>query len=282
MLYLRHKRYTPLLFLFAACIIATNTPSALAAPFTLPENAVIEIHDFSFPAAAAANAADRDFQGTFHNQMEVALQRAGFSVFAPQRAPNAPAASAASPVVVSPLTANESDPPQATPESLPAATKNVAEPAVETHTPAEPVTATASELPQSENSAPEAIESPHESSAEPQYILTGNVTLMRENVGAPTRIAGAIRVRTESALHCTYKILDAATGKVLVSDTASGSVARVTAATHDIDGMLATLSNRAMATTATKIAANLSGRFSATTPDENYQDSPGKRLKPKK
>lgn len=121
----------------------------------------------------------------------------------------------------------------------------------------------------------------------PEYVLRGRITLLRERVGSPTRIGGDIRIRTESVLHCAYTVEDALTGFVLVSDVASGSSARVVGPSNDIDAALHDLTDKVMASAAQLIAARLSGSAESVVAAgsrndrEEYQDSPGKRLKSK-
>lgn len=116
----------------------------------------------------------------------------------------------------------------------------------------------------------------------PVYTLTGRVTLLRENIGSPTRIGGGIRIRAEAILHCAYRVEDAS-GNVIIAATASDSAARLVANPQNIDTALVSLLNSVMGATADQIAARLAGMERVAPEKQNdasyYQDSPGKRLR---
>jgi hypothetical protein len=229
-----------------------GVPEASAARFILPDDAVVSIKELSFPASTGNN--DRDaLCEAFHLQLTLALEQSGLAVFHGENA--------SAPLAATPLEAPaETDaPPGGDGEDAP---DDSAEDMVEETLP---------------------VQEPRPWQA--THILEGTVTLFRENVGRPTRIGESIRIRAESQIHCAYKIRDAVTGNVLLSDVSSGSAARIASETEDIDATLRVLSARAMAATAATVAANLSGNSvpGTATPSSRdyYRDSPGKRLKGK-
>lgn len=270
--------------LFLACVLLFPAARAMAATFPLPDDAVIDIRQFTFPESARSDS-EHNLPEALRLQIINALQQAGISVWLDRNAAPAATESASSSAMKTttlaatpepdgdgtasreldaPLDADTADSPGdilAPPEENPGST------------PGEMVEET-----------PPVADTPAPGPASPTHILVGNVTLFRETVAAPTRIAGTIRVRAETSLHCVYKIKDAATGNVIISDAASGSSARVTAQTQDIDAILAFQTVKALALTATNLASALSGsnvEKGAARDREYYQDSPGKRLKPK-
>lgn len=292
-------------FILPAALLFAFSSTATAAPFLLPDDAIIEIREFSFPASSAASSAassvdapERNLPAELHSRLEHAMRQSGFVIFEGNEI-TVPAASspessdAPMPMSVTPLPPEQ---PVNTPDDTPPSPENTedgAEGNDETDLPADDEMLAGEEavrgifaMPGEYAGAEIAPQTePHKISGA-THILEGNVTLFRETVGNPTRVGGSIRIRTEALLHCTYKIRDAATGKVIISDTSSGSSARVAAQDQDIDAALAALSIKAMDATAAKIAANLSG---TQPPGDNaaggrgyYQDSPGKRLKPGK
>ena len=218
-----------------------SVPDASAARFIIPDDAVVTIKEFPFPASTGNN--DRNtLCEEFHGQLTLALEQSGFVVFHSGNAPD-------------PLAAPPPQVPSETNDAPSDASEDVAE---ESLTAQEP-------LPQ-----------------QVTHVLEGTVTLFRENVGRPARIGGNIRIRAESQIHCAYKIRDAVTGNVLLSDVSSGSAAKIANETEDIDATLRLLSAKAMTTTASTVAANLSGNsLPGTTTHSSrdyYRDSPGKRL----
>ncbi|SBV90768.1 exported hypothetical protein [uncultured delta proteobacterium] len=278
------------IIIFAALLLLPAHP-ALAAPFLLPDDAVIEIRDFAFPATPDISP-DRHLPASFHSQLAFALQKAGLSVHhgktaaaskpeengaePPVKEGVAPQEGSDAPLIVTPLEEEKEEAAANAPIPL----SEAAEPA------GSPNSNGTAENEKAPRETPPASPAPSVHNRAATHILEGNVTLFREAVGAPNRIAGSIRIRAESQLHCAYTIKDAVTGKVLIADVASGSAARITGETSDYDAVLNRLSARAMATAADTIAAQLSGRDTpgdGVLSDRNYyQDSPGKRLKSQK
>lgn len=278
--------FLPVLLLLLACPFRP----ALAA-FNLPEGASIDVKPFDFPAFAAG--IERDLPARFHDQIVFALHRAGFAVplhgdpATPLALPDAGSKDAvratgeaepeknpdSSPLEAAPLTET---PPPGQVKEVEIGEQVLAPPAEKTARKTEPAPF-APETPQ-----PVPVPAPNPAKA--AYILTGQVTLLREDVGAPRRIGGGIRIRAESSMHAAFRIIEAATGNVLISDVVSDSATRIASDTGNIDAALAALTERIMASCAAKIAARLSGTSvpQARIGDdrEQYQDSPGKRLRP--
>lgn len=281
-------RYRPYRIIILAALLLLSAHPAATASFLLPDDAVIEIKNFTFPATPDISP-ERQLPAVFHSQLAFALQKAGLSVYHGERAATAKTEESAAaaeaekgaadsregssaPLIVTPLAEGPGKGGPAPDAPLPAAEEN------------EPGEAAENEKAPRETPPAALPASPH--TGAPTHILEGNVTLFRETLGAPSRIAGSIRIRAESQVHCAYTIRDAATGKVLIADVSSGSAARITGESPDYDAVLKRLSARAMTTAAETIAAHLSGRDrpeDGAPHDRNYyQDSPGKRLKPQK
>lgn len=285
------------LVILPALFLLLSAHQAAAALFTLAEGANIDIRTFAFPPNAP-QAGDRDLQGDFQNHLMLALHRAGFHIGPPNSPPvrqqkerdaavpsekTGGAAGTEKPVDSVPLTevhltetpgpGNGTDNTAGDATDVPEGTAVLAPPAADTPaTSPEPAKTPLAETPASPHPLGNA------------YILTGQVTLLREDVGNPRRIGGGIRIRTESSLHCAFKIIEAATGNVLISNVTSASAARIASDTEDIDASLTALTGRVMASCAAKIATRLSGSTvtEEQDPDDRkvYQDSPGKRLRP--
>ena len=300
---------TFILALVLAFILTLALPPthAAAASFFLTDDAVIDVKEFAFPAKTGA-AAERNLPAAFHSQLVFALQKAGFRVIHSGEEADLAEPAQPAPLTVTPL--NKTDEVGETPEkpeeaagTLPPAPgaagedappaggeKNEAAP-IPLETPPDTSLEAPLDAPLLETPKETPQESPLEAPAPPAprrvvtHILEGRVTLFRESVGTPSRIGGSIRIRTEAQIHCAYKIKDATNGKVLISDVASGSAARITAEPHDIDATLERLSAKAMNTAAATIAAHLAGTDMPGDgmPSDRgyYQDSPGKQLKPK-
>lgn len=255
----------------AALLLAPGLP-AVAASFALPDDALVAVGDFPFPEGADQNAS-KDLPSAFRVQMIRALRQAGIAVHDPGQEPEKDAAVPhektveSAPLTVTPLT--ESPDSGANGDTSPNPDSDQADPPN-------------GEIPPGDSDTPPLPAKPRS----PTHVLAGNVTLFRETVSNPRQLAGTIRIRAETAIHCAYQVKDASTDKVIISDVASGSAARLTSRPQDIDALLPALSERVLASVAAKIAANLSGVDIRNEHDPSsrsyYQDSPGKRLRPKK
>ncbi len=270
-------------FLLAVVLLLPAAP-AVAAPYPLPDDAVIEVREFTFPETPGI-APERNLPAAFHAQLVFALERAGLTVFHARNDTAAPLEPGASSLESIPIQEPDENAAESDAGNDAAPDDTARDDAGRTENPPESDPGDSPPIlsPPGTPAAPAAA-SPAPG-ATPTHILSGNVTLLRETVGNPTRIAGSIRIRSEASLHCIYRLKDAATGKVLISDVASGSAARVSGYTQDLDGGLESLTEKAMVMTATRIAEQLSG---ADIDGDDifgrsyYQDSPGKILRPKK
>lgn len=282
-------------FLLGALLVLPAFPAA-GASFWLPDDAKIEVRPFAFPPGSSTGESsafvERNVSGTFQEQIAYALRRAGFTVVA-EAAEEVSRDSAAK----TPADQNAGARPQADEnEKQPLISHPITE-ADDAPNPDESAedydVSGLSDSAESEEDSPnaDAAEADETRAEAPSlwgkvYILKGQVTFLRENIGAPVRIGGGVRIRTEASMHCSYTLEDAATGKALVADAASGSAARVISQTRDIDAVLSVLTGRVLNAAATVIVERLSG---ADAPEARaiaddraeYQDSPGKRLKPK-
>ncbi|CAK7063892.1 MAG: hypothetical protein DELT_01552 [Desulfovibrio sp.] len=263
----------------AALLLTLPTLTASAASFALPSDAHISVVEFTFPESTA-NLGGQDLPAGLRDKLVEALQKHGFT--ASQMQPG---------VTAAPITesgeqkegeaANDSENSgENTDESTGESTGEKPGESIGEKTGASPEGAETDK----DLASVFATETPEvQAKAEPaQYTLSGHVTLLRENIGAPTRIGGGIRIRLETLLHCTYRVADAS-GNVLISGTASDSSARLTSNAQNVDDVLADLTDKVIIASAGKIAAQLAGvDFKSThgTGDkEYYQDSPGKRLR---
>ena len=258
-------------FFLAVALLMPGIPAS-AASFILPEDAVVVIEKFPFPAEFAKNT-DRDLPVAFRSQLILALQQVGFTVPNLEKntvlpLPEQP--ELRTPLVVTPLT-ETTYPEEHEPKDVNGPIRNEAN--------GQPVPDD-SELSQNGQIDPVSVPAPRS----PTHILTGSVTMFQKSASAPTRIAEHIHIRSETSMHCTYQVKDAVTGKVIISNVASSSAARLTSRTQDIDTILPVLTDRVLSAVAAKVAAHLSGTEEdngRTISDQAYyQDSPGKRLKP--
>lgn len=283
----------------ASLMVVFAVSPVMAASFLLPDDAILDVRKFSFPARTDDYVPDAEF----HDQLVAALQQSGMTVYSPDGERSAPPSADPEALRVTPLTADSST------SDVSAAAKSVisgvfaaplpdggngagTDPAADG---APKDTANGSgNAPAAENVPNETPEADKKNDAGASdgtaapfsgatHILQGRVTMFQESAGAPTRVGSSIRIRTEVSLHCTYTVKDTRTGNVIISDVASGSAARVVGEAQDIDAAIAALRSRAVAMATAAIAANLSG---TPGPDqgraserEYYQDSPGKRLK---
>lgn len=118
------------------------------------------------------------------------------------------------------------------------------------------------------------------------YVITGTVTQYEEQVGAPVSTGKTKRSRAEVTLTCTYQVKNPA-GKVIISEKTSASSSRIVAETVDIHVALQNLKKKAFFEASHNIAERVSGKTRVRakddaepgSEDDEYADSPGKRLK---
>lgn len=273
-----------------AALLFLSAHPAVAASFTLPDDMVIAIGEFTFPASPTSlsptsfGGAEEDFPAAFHAHLTAALQKAGFSISREENATSPDTLNQDAPLTVTPLAEESSQGKAAADEALPPletdAPESPEEPEAFEYAGAD-AAAEADATAQREETTPELGEAePPAIRGGATHILTGTVTF-QETAGTPNRIAGSIRVRVTARARCAYTIRDAATGKTLLTDISSGSSASL--AREDNRGILNVVRSRAMTAAAETIAARLSGTDNpedGTQSDRQYyQDSPGKRLK---
>lgn len=263
------------LFILAG-IVQLCALQAEAASFALPESAEIEVRPFIFPASIANE--NSDFPNELQDRLIFALQKRGFSI-------NIATAAGPSPRDTAPFTvAPEKN--QLQENSLHIFPLQDTETTfLQDNAPGQEETSEQLILASGSSASYDTQTLPTDlvNNFPSGYTLSGRVTLVKMNLGNPTRIAGNIRIRAEAGLHCAYTIKESASGNVLVSDAVSISATSVTAANRDLDEELAVLFEKVMEDSAAKIAARLSGGSTAENLIEDersyYQDSPGKRLK---
>lgn len=280
-----------------AFIITPPAFAASAASFALPLDAVIKIENFSFPKVSQ-HATEQNLPDLFHDRLTDALQKAGFALDLAADHSALAGAEQEKNLIATPITEIGEAQAQKPEENPPADEAKLAEVSTEDATeeiPAESAdadqtgNATAEQTPSGqtpvEDDQSNVIQAVFASEVLPSpatYTLEGRVTLLRENLSAPTRIGGAIRIKAESVIHCTYRVKDAS-GKAIISAIASGSSVNL-ANTQNVDAVIADLTVKAMASAAETIASRLSGVDVVSSPaldsgKSYYQDSPGKRLK---
>ena len=272
------------------------TQVALAASFSLPSDAVIQVEAFTFPEPSAS-APEQDFSGLLQGRLADALQKAGFTVghspSAPLAGPSPEDAEKKEKTVATPITESGEAKEQKTEtaaestEAKPA--ENLSDSAAENNTPAadggeKTATPPAEQTPaeSDQSNVIQSVFASQVSSGPAGYTLEGRVTLLRENLSAPLRIGAGVRIRAESVMHCTYRVKDSS-GKTLISSTASGSSARLATA-QNVDAALADLMEKVMTNVAEQIASRLGGveigsSSSKESEKDYYEDSPGKRLR---
>ena len=251
--------------LFTLLFVSTASPAS----FTLPDDAIINVDLFPFPATQTTTAHQEngiELSAELQQQIISALQKAGFTIAeAEDISPNAlpPAIAALEPSQTSPI-ANLGKEPDATDK---ADEENMDAPLADGKV--------------ENNDAGKPME-PQAAQKAAQYRLVGRVTLYNERTGTPARVGRGVRVNVEVSLRCTFRAVDMATGKAIIAQAASGSGIS-SSQSGDVDAILPRLQEQAFAATAYDIASRLSGKNlnkSSGYIDENYRDSPGKRLRP--
>ncbi len=248
-----------LLCLTTAC--GTKDPGATAEPapkaekaFSLEKGTAVALRLFTAPASAKGGS--EDLPTLFHDQLVFALHDAG--LHAEDAA--VPAAAPATGLNVAPLTADDEK----------AAAGDDAAGQIEQAEPAK----TAEKTPTEEK--PDA----------PRYVLEGRITTYHAwaRASPPARATGDYRPRAGLETACVYRLIDTETGTAVLSGTAKGAGAR--AAAEKDASVKDELAHKAFAAMAEQIANRLTGKAAKSVSVENgdrddYQDSPGKQLKPK-
>ncbi|MCL1887118.1 MAG: hypothetical protein FWG01_04210 [Betaproteobacteria bacterium] len=120
------------------------------------------------------------------------------------------------------------------------------------------------------------------------YIITGTVTQYEEHVGVPVKSGATRRSRAEVTLRCSYQVKNPA-GRTILSEETAASSSRVVTETVDIHAALQNLSRKVFFEASYNIAERVSGKTrvkskdnaESGSEDDEYADSPGKRLQQK-
>lgn len=127
------------------------------------------------------------------------------------------------------------------------------------------------------------------------YIVTGTIALVRTDVSPTVHIAGADRATVRCEINTAFQLISTETGKVRQNGAARGRDARLIKVTgeklnsYHVYGALDKITHESVRNVAQSMAEKLSDKGLATLlaneemEDEAsfYQDTPGKRLKPK-
>lgn len=256
-----------------------------AAAASLPEGALLQVRPFAFQKAAyqgAEEEADR-LSSAFYRQLMAALEEAGIRL----EAVALPEDMAEEDEVVPDSGALSSDAAEAEgePESAgdEGAEKDALMQLVEEAEKAEKVEAAAG----GEGEAAEKDRAGQAASGKKRvYVLAGKVAQYEEKVGVPVSTGKTRRTRVEVVISGRYRVTVSG-GAVQADEPFAFSVSRIVPETADIHVVLQELGERAFFGAAHGIAGQVSGKKQVShddaepgSEDDEYADSPGKRLKP--
>ena len=276
---------------FTLCLFAVLSPSLVMAA-SLPDGAAIRVNSFAFPQAVYANAKEDAEKLTveFYSELASALQQTGLVVVAPVDVKEEPEAAEEETV---PSARNETK--ERTTEEIIAdeeddlftdSSADEEDGIIDDVVVTEGEKGTEKEWPEEGEKAPDVVRKRPDSKPAGSYIISGMVTRYEEQVGAPVSTGKTRRSRAEVTLSCFYQVKDPA-GRVIISDETSASSTRIAAETVDIYVVLQNLKKKVFFDASHNIARRVSGKTWVTpkenaepgSEDDEYADSPGKRLK---
>jgi hypothetical protein len=260
---------------------------SFAVAASVPDGATIRVNAFTFPQAAYTGAEEESLQlsAEFRNELVSALQQTGLVPAAPSKVKDEEAEAAPE--------KQEKAKPAKTGKKEQSAKETIADDGAAENDELMAVVEAAerAEKAQEDNDLDQkedkAEKSGAKSSGEPgAYVITGTVTQYEEQAGTPVSTGTTRRSRAEVTLTCTYQVKNPA-GKVIISDKTSASSSRIVAETVDIHVALQNLKKKAFFEASHNIAERVSGKTrvssrddaSPGSEDDEYADSPGKRLK---
>ncbi|WAW10334.1 hypothetical protein NB640_01320 [Oxalobacter vibrioformis] len=291
--------------LFCFCMLGALAPS-FAAAASVPDGATIRVNAFTFPQAAYTGAEEESLQlsAEFRNELVSALQQAGLVPAVPSRVKDEEAEAAPE--------KQEKAEPAKTPKKERSAEETIADEEADLFTDkytdeedgiiddgaaekdelmAVVEAAERAEKAQEDNDPDQEEGGAEKPGIKPSgksgaYVITGTVTQYEEQVGAPVSTGRTKRSRAEVTLICIYQVKNPA-GKVIISDKTSASSSRIVAETVDIHVALQNLKKKAFFDASHNIAERVSGKTRVRakddaepgSEDDEYADSPGKRLK---
>ncbi len=120
------------------------------------------------------------------------------------------------------------------------------------------------------------------------YTISGTITQYEEQVGASVSTGNTKRSRATVSLLGSYKVVDSL-GKTIILEKVSASASKIVSETMDIYTVLQSLGKKTFIDASANIAERISGKKQVEVTDEanpgteedEYADSPGKRLKSK-
>ncbi len=276
------------------CLLGLSiSPFAISA--SLPEGAVVKVRSFTFPKASytASNEEPDRLATEFYNQLIAALEQTGLQVdvssdqeMDKKRALTEEKVSPesiqsegeTSDKVISETEATVSDKNEVIPEQV----SEIHE--VEN----DQLMQLVESVEKDEKAKLDVNKDQNQTNPSGTYVITGTITQYEELVGVPVSTGNTKRSRVEVSLLGSYKVVDLS-GKTLILEKLSASATRVVPETMDIYEVIQSLGKKAFLDAAHNIAERVSGKKRAETTDdtesgneeEDYVDSPGKRLKSK-
>ena len=255
-------------------------PFAYAA--SLPDGALLQVYPFTFPKAAYQGAEEAErLSSAFYHQMLAALEQAGISIDVA--------------LLPEDVAGKEVLPDNETLSSVVIDAEEKPEAAGDEETEKDTLMQLVKEA---ETENPEAAVAGRENAAAGKnrtgqpartniYRLTGKVIQYEEKVGAPVSTGRNRRTRTEVIFSGRYRVTTPE-GTVLANAPFSFALSRIVPETADIHVVLQELSSRGFSGVAHEIARQVAGQEQVSptqddvepgSEDDEYADSPGKRLK---
>ncbi|MDL2284484.1 hypothetical protein LJC19_05010 [Oxalobacter sp. OttesenSCG-928-P03] len=283
------------------------TAAPFAAAASLPEGATVRVGSFAFPQAAYTGAEEEAerLSAAFRNQLVSALQQAGLKVAAPadQDEDEAEKPAPEKQEKAGPAENRKKD--RSAEETIAAEEEDLftdkyteeedgiiddgAAEKDELMAVVEEAERAEREQQEEAQKQEEEAEKPRAKSSSGAYVITGTVTQYEEQAGVPVSTGKTRRSRIDVTLQCVYKVKNPA-GKVIISEEASASASRIVAETVDIHAAMQNLSKKVFFEASHNITERVSGKHRVTgkedaepgSEDDEYADSPGKRLKSSK
>lgn len=296
-----------LIRIIGLCFLGALLPSFVTAA-SVPDGGTIRVNAFTFPQAAYTGAEEESerLSAEFRNELVSALQQTGLIVAVPSKAKDEEDAEKSAPEKAEKARpAKDKKKERSAEETLADEEADlftdkytdeedgiVEDEAVEK----DELMAVVEEAERVEKAQQESDEGEQEKADEKSrakssgktgtYVITGTVTRYEEQVGAPVSTGKTRRSRAEVTISCTYQVKNPA-GKVIISDKTSASSTRIVAETVDIHAALQNLKKKAFFEASHNIAERVSGKTRVRasddaepgSADDEYADSPGKRLK---
>ena len=254
----------------------------LATAASLPEGALLQVRPFVFPQAAYQGAEEEAarLSSAFYRQLLAALEAAGIRVEAVSLTEEAFSREAVLPdgEAVTEVEEDVGGAPEA------AGTEEIEKDALMQLV----EEAEKAEKAQAGGGSAAGKNAPQQADRPKGYVLAGKALQYEEKVGVPVSTGKTRRTRAEVIFSGRYRVTGLE-GAVQADEPFSFSVSRVVPETADIHMVLQELGGRAFFNAAHVIAGQVSGKKQAVSAkddaepgseDDEYADSPGKRLRP--